>query len=58
MSKNFSYIFFSAKGEETRTFSSWAAGHSGKKTGFLFRTIIENLWLGTYQSLRSAKPQI
>ncbi|QTA86694.1 Uncharacterized protein dnm_027180 [Desulfonema magnum] len=53
LSKSFLYIFFSANRGETRLFPSQAAGHSGKKAGFLFRANIENLWLGTYLGLQN-----
>ncbi|QTA90893.1 Uncharacterized protein dnm_069550 [Desulfonema magnum] len=35
---------------ETRLFSSGAADYSGEKPGFLSRTNIKNLWLGTYMA--------
>ncbi|QTA85186.1 Uncharacterized protein dnm_011910 [Desulfonema magnum] len=36
-------------GRETRLFHSRTTGHFGKKAGFLSRTNIGNLWLGTYK---------
>ncbi|QTA89300.1 Uncharacterized protein dnm_053500 [Desulfonema magnum] len=49
MSKNFSYIFFFRGWLRNPAFSFTDGGSFRKKPGFLPRTNIENLWLGTYK---------